>query len=227
MLEVAVAEGKRRLGLPVTYRRRRTPGPPATVRIAVIVPLGNAPDTLLAAVRSALQQEIETGVGIVVVADGPPYESMHRLAQTLADEDPGHVVYLPEPSGGPASARNAGIRCALRRWPQVEAVCPLGTDGPLAQHTLPPLWAVLQGRPDTAWALAAQGSVGALDGERPTAETPLVCRQPFADHQHSGYLVRRSVFEAGVMFDETVPAGCGDWEFLRCGRRTRARRERM
>jgi hypothetical protein len=112
-VEAAVAAGKRKLGLPVGYRRRNVPGPPPTVRIAVIVPVWRQARYLAGAVRSALAQEIDTGVGVIIVNDGCPDPESDRIAQVLRDAHPDRVAYLRQPNRGVSAARNAGIRLAF------------------------------------------------------------------------------------------------------------------
>lgn len=217
-VEAAVAAGKRKLGLPVGYRRRNVPGPPPTVRIAVIVPVWRQARYLAGAVRSALAQEIDTGVGVIIVNDGCPDPESDRIAQVLRDAHPDRVAYLRQPNRGVSAARNAGIRLAFSRWPQVEAVFPLDADNLLSPHTLAALRETLAERPDAAWASPALEFFGAEDGAWSPPEPFLVYSQLFDNQTDVGSLVRRSVFAAGIEFDETMTDGFEDWEFfLRAG----------
>jgi hypothetical protein len=241
VVETVVLGGRRRLGLPARYRRRRLPGPPATIRVAVVVPAWRQPQYLAAAVRSALDQEIETGVGVIVVNDGCPDPETHRIGQALRDAHPDRVAYLRQPNQGLSSARNAGIRQACARWPQVEAVFPLDADNLLSPDTLARLWALLEAHPEAAWASPVLEFFGAEDGEWQVPGPYLPYRQLFTNQCDAGSLVRRAVFDAGIEFDETMREGFEDWEFFlsatlagfrglqagRCGFRYRRRPESM
>ena len=241
IVEAAVEEGKRGLGLPPTYRRRKLPGPPPTIRIAAIVPAWRQPQYLAEAVQSALDQEIATGVGVVIVNDGCPDPSTDRIGQALRDAHPDRVAYLHQANRGLSAARNAGIRQAFARWPHVEAVFPLDADNVLSPHTLARLSALLKERPEAAWASPALEFFGAEQGEWQVPAPYLPYRQLFTNQSDAGSLIRRAVFEAGIEFDETMREGFEDWEFFlratlsgfrgaqagRCGFRYRRRTDSM
>jgi GT2 family glycosyltransferase len=212
-VETVVSSGKRRLGLPLSYRRRRTPGPAPTIRLAAVVPAWNQPQHLAAAVRSALDQEIETGVGVVIVNDGCPDSETDRIGQTLRDAEPDRVAYLHQANAGLAAARNAGIRRAFARWPQVEAVFPLDADNRLSPHTLAQLAAILEEQPQAAWAYPALEFFGAEEGEWQVPGPYLPYRQLLSNQCDAGSLIRRTVFDAGIGYDETMRDGFEDWEF--------------
>jgi len=213
-VEAVVASGKRALGLPADYRRRNVPGPQPTVRIAVVVPVWRQPEFMAAAVESALAQEIGTGVGVVIVNDGCPDPATHRIGQTLRDAHPDRVAYLRQPNRGLSAARNAGIRRAFARWPQVEAVFPLDADNMLSPNTLADLRAVLRARPEAGWATPALELFGDGSGQWSVPEPFLAYRQLFDNQCDAGSLIRRSVFAAGLEFDETMRDGFEDWEFF-------------
>jgi Glycosyl transferase family 2 len=209
-VEAAVSRSRRKLGLAPGYRRRDVPGPPRTVRVAAIVPAWRQASHVAAAVRSALGQEIDTGIGVVVVDDGRSEPEGKRIGQMLRDADPDRVAYLRQSDPGGSAARNAGLRHAFARWPNLEAVALLGPGGALAPQMLGELWGLLQERPEAAWCSSPpelpeqwESVPGAFRGEaRPPADRP----RP--------NLIRRSVFEAGIEFDETVPEELGEWELF-------------
>jgi Glycosyl transferase family 2 len=214
IVEGAVAKGKSRLRLPVTYRRRRIPGPRPTVRIGVIIPVWRQPQYLAAAVKSTLEQELPPGVGVVIVNDGCPFESTHRIGQIFCDAYPDRVAYLRQPNRGVSSARNSGIKHALARWPHLETIFPLDADNLLSPKTLAMLWEQLEGHPEVAWVSPVLEFFNAEEGEWNVPSPYLSYRQLFANQSDSGSLIRRSVFEAGIKFDETITEGFEDWEFF-------------
>lgn len=215
-LERLMAKSRRARGASPTRRARRSPGPPATVRTAVIVPVWRQARYVAAAVRSALEQEIAGGVGIVVVNDGCPDPETHRLGEAFRDAHPDRVAYLHQPNRGVSAARNAGIRQAFARWPQVEAIFPLDADNMLSPHTLAQLSALLEEHPEAAWASPTLEFFGADEGDWRVPGAYLPYRQLFTNQCDAGSLIRRAVFEAGLAYDETIRYGFEDWElFLR------------
>ncbi|HET8536246.1 MAG TPA: glycosyltransferase family A protein [Solirubrobacteraceae bacterium] len=208
-----VARARRLIGLEPDYRRRSTPAPPAPVRIAVVVPAYKQPQFLAGAVRSALEQQVDVGVGVVIVDDGCPYDSTRAIAQELVEADPAHVAYLRQENRGLSAARNAGIAHALARWPLVEAVFPLDADNLLSPGTLAALWEVLEERPDVDWVSPRLELMGAEEGTWFVPGPYLAYRQLFDNQSDAGSLIRRRVFDAGLRYDETMRDGYEDWEF--------------
>jgi hypothetical protein len=200
-VEAAVSGTRRKLGMAPGYRRRDLPGPPGTVRVAAIVPVGRQARHIAAPVQSALEQEIDTGVGVVIVDDGRSALEGERIGRMLRDADPDRVAYLRQPDPGGSAGRNAALRHAFARWPHLEAVTSLDPVGPLAPWVLGELWALLQERPGAAWC-SSPPELPELWENVPAAfraeATP-------PDDRTRPSLIRRSVFEAGIEFDETVP----------------------
>ena len=215
-VEGLLARGRRNLGLPPDHRSRRRPGPPPTIRVAVVVPAWRQARYLAGAVRSALAQEIGCGIGVVIVNDGCPDPETRRIGQTLRDAEPERVDYLEQPNLGVSAARNAGLRHAFARWPQVEAVFPLDADNELSAHTLAKLSAVLEQHPEVSWASPTLEFFGAEAGEWQIPGPYLPYRQLLNNQSDTGSLIRRALFEAGAFYDETIRYGFEDWElFLR------------
>jgi hypothetical protein len=209
-VETAVSHSRRKFGLAPGYRRRDVPGPPRTVRIAAIVPAWRQAGRLVAAVRSALEQEIDTGVGVVVVGDGRSAPEGERIGQMLRDAYPDRVAYLRQPDPDGSAARNAALRHAFARWPYLEAVASLEPDGPLAPWLLGELWELLQERPGAGWC----SSPPELREQWESVPAAFRAETYPADDRPRPNLIRRSVFEAGIEFDETVPEELGEREFF-------------
>ena len=215
----AVVRAARRLhGLPRGYRGRARPGPPATVRIAAIVPAWQQAGYLAAAVDSALRQEVDAGVGVVIVDDGCPDPETRRIGEALRDAHPDRVAYLRQRNRGLPAARNAGIRLAFARWPHLDAIFPLDADNMLSPGALASLWELLELNPWADWASPTLEFFGAEDGEWRIPGPHLTYRQLFANQSDAGSLIRRGVFASGLEFDESMRDGFEDWEFfLRAG----------
>jgi hypothetical protein len=185
-----------------------------TIRIAVVVPAWHQSQYLAEAVQSALDQEIETGVGVVIVNDGCPEPETHRTGEAMRDAHPDRVAYLHQPNAGLSAARNAGIRHGFARWPQVEAIFPLDADNQLSPHTLAKLSGTLEARPEAAWATPALEFFGNEEGEWLVPGPYLPYRQLFANQCDAGSLIRRAVFAAGHEYEEAMRDGFEDWEFF-------------
>lgn len=213
-VEGLVARGRQALHRGPRERGRRVPGPPPSVRIAVVVPAWNQARYLAGAVGSALDQEIGCGVGVVIVDDGCPDPETDRIARTLRDANPDRVAYLRQPNRGLSAARNAGIRQAFARWPHLDAIFPLDADNLLSPQTLAELSALLEERPEAAWATPALEFFGAEQGEWQIPGPFLTYRQLFDNQCDAGSLIRRKVFAAGLEYDETMRDGFEDWEFF-------------
>jgi Glycosyl transferase family 2 len=209
-VEAAVSRTRRKLGLAPGYRRRDVPGPPRTVRVAVIVPVRRQPRHIAAAVHSALEQEIDTGVGVVLVDTGRSSPESERIGQMLRDADPDRVAYLRQPDPGGSAARNAGLRHAFARWPYLEAVTSLDPVGALTPFMLGELWELLQERPEAAWC----SSPPELPEQWESVPAAFRAAAYPADDRPRSNLIHRSVFEAGIEFDETVPEELGEREFF-------------
>jgi len=80
--------------------------------VSAVIPTLNRPALVLNAVKSALRQTY-TNMEVVVVIDGPDYETRAALARI--GDNRVQVVALEESVGG-AEARNCGIRAASGKW---------------------------------------------------------------------------------------------------------------
>jgi glycosyl transferase family 2 len=209
-----VSRGKRLLGLAPSYRRRHGAAPPPPVRCAVIVPAWKQARYLAGAVESALAQDIDTGLGIVVVNDGCPEPETDRIGQALRDAHPDRVAYLRQLNSGLSAARNAGLRRAFARWPQVETIFPLDADNLLSPGTLAHLLAMLEENPDASWASPALELFGIEEGQWALPGPYLPYRQLLMNQCDAGSLVRRQVFAEGIEYDESMRHGFEDWEFF-------------
>ncbi len=217
-VEGPVQRAKREQGLAPGFRRRHGPGPAPSVRIAVVVPAWKQAQYLAGAVGSALAQEAPFGVGVTIVDDGCPDPETERTGRALGDANPDRVEFLRQDNAGVGAARNVGVRQAIRRWPGVEAFFFLDADNLLSPQTLAELWQLLEEKPGLAWVSPALEIFGGERAEWNVLGPHLPYRQLFANQSDTGTLVRRTVFEAGIEFDETIRTGFEDWEFfLRAG----------
>ena len=75
--------------------------------VSVIVPVFNGKDTIAAALDSALAQEFGGDVEVIVVNDGST-----DATSSVLEAYRGCVTVLDRVNGGPAAARNAGVRAS-------------------------------------------------------------------------------------------------------------------
>ncbi|MGC1191795.1 MAG: glycosyltransferase family A protein, partial [Candidatus Binatus sp.] len=90
--------------------RKRAPPPDMETErriVSAIIPVFNGEATVAAAIDSALAQEFDGGVEVIVVNDGST-----DATSTVIEAYRGRVTVLDRVNGGPAVARNAGVRAA-------------------------------------------------------------------------------------------------------------------
>ena len=75
--------------------------------VSVIIPVFNGEATIAAAIDSVLAQEFGGDLEVIVVNDGST-----DATSSVLDAYRGRVTVLDRVNGGPASARNAGVRAS-------------------------------------------------------------------------------------------------------------------
>lgn len=182
-------------------------------RVALVIPAHGHAMLLPEAVRSALAQEAPFEIHTVIVNDGCPDPELHRVATALTRAHPGRLSYLRKANGGLSSARNAGIAHVLAHLPSVEALFMLDADNRLRPNAMARAMARLDRHPEAGWVYPSIDMFGIrarCDYGGPYAR--LIHAQ--MNVTEAGSLIRRAVFEAGVMFDETYLQGLEDWHFF-------------
>jgi glycosyltransferase involved in cell wall biosynthesis len=168
--------------------------------ISVIIPAFNSGRFVREAVESVLAQS-HRALEILVVDDG----STERV-DWVAEMDPVRVTYLWKPNGGPASARNAGVRRA-----RGEYVAFLDADDLWEPYTAARQLAALTEHPDAAMVYGAvrrMSEAGELleDAPRPRARPSGWIAEPlFAQNTipTSTVLARREHLEMVGLFNES------------------------
>lgn len=82
-------------------------------KVTLIIPAYNCSDTIEAAVRSALDQTIETRV---IVIDDCSTDNSFAIAEEIARHEPRLTVRRQPRNGGPSAARNAALRLVETPW---------------------------------------------------------------------------------------------------------------
>ena len=186
---------------------------PSAARLAIVVPVHGHPGLVTEALESALAQEAPFGIHIVVVNDGCPQPETHEVLQAYALAHPDRLSYLRRPNGGLSAARNTGIAHVLAHLPQVEALFMLDADNRLRPRAMAQAMAALDAHPQAGWVYPSIDMFGIMarcDYGGPYSR--LIHSQ--MNICEAGSLIRRAVFAAGVMFDESFKLGFEDWHFF-------------
>ncbi len=184
---------------------------PVAKTVSVIIPVFNGADTIEAAIDSALAQEFSGALEVIVVNDGST-----DATSSVLDAYRGRVTVLDRVNGGPASARNAGVRAS-----RGEYIAFLDDDDIWMPGKLEKTLAALEGDRDAAM-VYTNASMIAADGKLlGTAYTPAnEKRAPAMDDMLSGLwnilpstaLMKRATFEAIGGFREEFATGHPQWE---------------
>ncbi len=112
--------------------------PAKEVQISIVIPLYNKENTIRETLRSVLSQDYED-YEILVVNDGSTDYSLECVKEVDSDR----IRIFSKPNGGPASARNVGVRNANGRWVMI-----LDADDLLVPGILQHFANLIQAHPD-------------------------------------------------------------------------------
>ncbi len=189
----------------------------ADPRIAVVIPIFKQPALAVEALESILRQQTSFDFRILAVNDGCPWDETDRVCRSYAAARPDRIVYVRQKNGGLSAARNTGIDLALRAWPTIEAIQLLDSDDRLGPRALEIAYRSLCAHPEVAWVSPDIKRFGfgreyyAMAG--PWSLLELLGQNCMA----CASMVRRTVFERGLRYDEQMKLGYEDWDFwLQC-----------
>jgi len=182
-----------------------------SVSVAVVIPLYRQSQYLTEAVHSVLSQSVYCGV--VIVNDGCPDDLSETLGIAFSESYPERCIYIRQKNLGLSGARNSGIRVAIAAWPSIESILFLDADDFISPTVLEKMREKLTienadfvfpqlnrfGEDFKVWRVPAHANL---------------YRMLFQNHCAATSLVRRSVFDVGLYFDETMRDGYEDWEFF-------------
>lgn len=182
-------------------------------KVAVVIPAFKQPSLVIEAIESVLRQRTTFDFRVIVVNDGCPFSQTDEVCKTYARAHPQRLHYLHRKNGGLSAARNSGIDAALGMWPSVEAIQLLDSDDRLGPFSLQAAYDTLQQNPDAHWAYPNCRRFGFgrefTDVAGPWNALELLVR----NYIYCASLVRRSVFESGLRYDEQMRLGYEDWNF--------------
>ena len=192
--------------------------------LAVVIPVYKHSVLLGEAVISALNQQADFDLVIVIVNDGCPMAETHQACLDFVAAAPDRVHYMRRRNGGLSAARNTGVDYVLRAWASVEAIYFLDADNRLLPGALQRAYGVLLQQAEAGWVYPNIDMFGQEWNSDYSGEYS-VLRHLEENICEAGSLVRRAVFEKGARFDESMRLGFEDWYFL--ARRDRARLSRQ
>ncbi|MBL8836161.1 MAG: glycosyltransferase [Alphaproteobacteria bacterium] len=184
----------------------------APPRLAIVLPVYKHSVLVTEAIRSALEQTTPLAYRIVIVNDGCAFRETHEVALSAARAHPDRVVYLRRPNGGLSAARNTGIDYVTATWPTVEAIYFLDADNRLYPQALERAWAELQADPGIGWVYPDFDMFG-QEAYFGSGGDYSVLKHLNENYCEAGSLVRRSLFDKGLRFDESMRLGFEDWDF--------------
>jgi glycosyltransferase involved in cell wall biosynthesis len=185
---------------------------PAEPVLAIVIPVYKHSVLLGEAVISALNQETDFKLVIVIVNDGCPMPETHEACRDFVAGAPDRVWYIRRPNGGLSAARNTGIEYVLGTWETVEAIYFLDADNRLFPGALQRAYEVLLQNPEVGWVYPNIDMFGQEWNSDYSGEYS-VLRHLEDNICEAGSLVRRAVFEKGARFDESMRLGFEDWDF--------------
>lgn len=164
------------------------------------------------AIESALEQRADFPILIVLVNDGCPHQETDTICLEYAAAYPEQIVYLKKLNGGLSSARNHGIKHALKAWPSVEAVYLLDADNRLRRDSISRGMSLLA-TTDCDWVYPNIDMFGVNWSGDYSGDYSLLIHTTM-NICEAGSLIHRRVFDAGVYFDEGMRLGFEDWDFF-------------
>jgi glycosyltransferase involved in cell wall biosynthesis len=180
--------------------------------LAVVIPVYKHSVLLEEAVISALNQEADFEICIVIVNDGCPMAETHQACLDFAAAAPNRIHYIRRPNGGLSAARNTGIDYVLSAWETVRAIYFLDADNRLLPDALQSGYDALAEDSQAAWIYPDIDMFGQEWNSDYSGEYS-VLRHLDENICEAGSLVRREVFEKGARFDESMRLGFEDWDF--------------
>ena len=181
--------------------------------VAVVVPIFRHSVLLVDAIESVLAQIAPFGIKIILVNDGCPQTETDVVCRHFARTYAPQITYLRKPNGGLSDARNHGVRHILAHLACVRAIYFLDADNCLRPPALARAFAVLDACADVGWVYPNIDMFGLNSAHDYGGKYSRLLHSEM-NLCEAGSLIRREVFEAGVMFDTQFQSGFEDWEFF-------------
>ena len=191
-------------------------------KVAVVIPVYKHSVLVAEAISSALAQQAEFPIVVIIVNDGCQYPETDRVSRDFALAHPERVIYLYRPNGGLSAARNTGIEFALNTWNSLAAVYLLDADNRIAPQTIAKFYQALMTDDRIGWVYPTINMFGKEQNSAYDYRGKYsVLRHLRFNICEAGSLIRREVFDGGCRYDESMKLGFEDWEFwwqaIACG----------
>ncbi len=168
------------------------------------------------AVESALAQQADFDIAIIIVDDGCPFPKRKSSAPPMRRPMPTSFMSA-SPMAASALARNYGVDFAFDLFPGIEAIYFLDADNRITPPAMQDVFDFLKSRPEIDWVYPNIDKFGIGWNGSYQAPYSRLLHMTFDNICEAGSMVSRRVFDAGIRFDETMKAGFEDWEFwLQC-----------
>jgi glycosyltransferase involved in cell wall biosynthesis len=185
--------------------------------LGIVIPIYKHAGLVSETILFALNQVSNFDYVIALVNDGCPFAETDEVCRQFAATYPNRIFYVRKPNGGLSSARNAGISVLLNAFPSIEAIYLMDADNRIGPHLLQKcLDLLLASPPEVGWVYPDIDKFG--------IEEFCDVSGPYKPIEHlmmniceAGSMVRRTVLDSGIRFDEKMLKGYEDWEFwLQC-----------
>ena len=172
-----------------------------SIIVSIIIPIYKHSGVLIEAIESALSQECQFRYNIILVNDGCPFKTTHKICEAYAEIYSDKINYLRKKNGGLSSARNHGVSFALKSYPNLRAVYFLDADNRISPTLLKKSLDLLDSHSNIGWVypnieMFGQRWTSSYGGKysKLIHSSMNICE--------AGSLVSKKVFESGVYFDE-------------------------
>ncbi len=182
-------------------------------RLAVILPIYKHSALMIEAIESILSQTFQGGTKLLLVNDGCPFAETDAACRDYVEAFPELITYLRKTNGGLANARNFGIRYILSNLLSIEAIYFLDADNRLHPDAMSRAMSMLDIDDGVDWIYPNIDMFG-LEAQHDYGGPYSQLIHTAMNICEAGSLVRRRVFESGVLFDESFALGWEDWDFF-------------
>lgn len=182
-------------------------------QIAVVIPIYRHSVLVTEAIESVLEQITSFNVHLVLINDGCPFSETDATCFDYAINYPNKITYLHSINAGLSSARNLGIEYVLKNLPTVEAIYFLDADNRLRRTALDKAMTLLIEDKNCDWIYPNIDMFGLKWAGDFGGDYSLLIHTAL-NICEAGSLVKRHVFEEGVLFDSGMKLGFEDWDFF-------------
>ena len=179
-------------------------------QVSIVIPIYKHSGLLIEAIESSLLQECPFAYNIILVNDGCPFKSTHKICKTYAELYINKINYINKVNGGLSSARNAGVNFALKNYPNLRAIYFLDADNRILPCLLKNSYEILDSDSNIGWVYPNIDMFGYKTRNDYMFRNKSYYMGKYSRLIHTkmniceaGSLVSTKVFKSGVYFDES------------------------